>query len=267
MRKLTQEETTIALSGYGLDRPSGLGFALADGARNTLYDWHAHDYHQLLYATAGATWIETMHGRHVLPIGRAAWIPAYTRHRTLISHVDGASLYFSPDAVADSSDRIRIVVAPPMMREMILHAMRWPLGASDTDPVAASFFQTLIFLCAEWLESELPLFLPRADHPAIARAMDYASADPGMATQGGAMAAACLSERTFRRLFLRESGMSWQAWLTQLRILHAMSALLEGQRITDVAIDVGYASLSAFARAFTQLTGESPSSFRRRNRG
>ncbi|HEX7855818.1 MAG TPA: helix-turn-helix transcriptional regulator [Sphingobium sp.] len=266
MRSLTPEETIKALDTYGLTTPRGIGFAFADRAQNTLYDWHTHDYHQLIHATAGASWIETQQGRHVLPVGRAAWIPAHTPHRTLIAHADGASLYFAPDTLPDTSGRIRILVAPPVMREMILHAMRWPLGAAEDDPVAASFFQTLALLCAEWLESELPLFLPRADHPAIVRAMDYASADPAAANQRDAVAAARLSERTFRRLFEREAGMGWQAWLAQLRILHAMGELIDGGRVTDVAANVGYASLSAFAKAFAQLTGESPSSFRQRNR-
>jgi AraC-like DNA-binding protein len=44
----------------------------------------------------------------------------------------------------------------------------------------------------------------------------------------------------------------------------AMELLTEGRRVTDVAADVGYASLSAFATAFTKLAGEAPMSFRQR---
>ncbi len=252
------------LHDHGLDRPRGPGFAFRDRARNTFYDWHAHDYHQLIYALAGATRIETEGARYLLPTGRAAWIPAGVRHRTLISDIEGASIYFAPDAVPDQAKRIRILVATPVMREMILHALRWPLGASDTDPVAASFFHTLALMSQDWLESELPLALPRANHAGLARAMDQAIADPGAATLPAALAAARLSERTFRRLFLRETGISWQAWLGQARILAAMALLTEGQRVTDVAADVGYASLSAFAKAFAQLTGETPTVFRSR---
>ncbi len=267
MKTLDPEETRQALADYGLDRPRGLAFAFDDPARNVAYDWHSHPYHQLIHAMRGATWIETASGRHVLPAGRAAWIPAGTRHRTLIGGDEGASLYFSPQAVADASGRIRILIAGPMMREMILYAMRWPLGAGEDDPLAVSFFHTLSLLCRDWLQSELPLFLPRADHPAIVRAMDRASADPGAATLATALDAARMAERSFRRLFRQQTGMSWQAWRGQLRLLHAMGALCEGQRITDVAADAGYNSLSAFAKAFTRLTGESPSDFRRRHRG
>ncbi len=264
MRSLNNAETWDALHAHGLDRPAGVGFAFLDRARNVFYDWHAHDYHQLIYAGDGPTQIETARGRHVLPTGRAAWIPAGTRHRTLICDANGTSLYFSPAAVSDPSDRVRILIATPLMREMILHATRWPLGASEADPLAGSFLQTLALMCGEWLEAELPLFLPGAAHPAILRAMDYAAADLAGATQAGAIQAAAVSERSFRRLFAKEAGMGWQAWLGQARILMAMGLLTEGMRVTDVAADVGYASLSAFAAAFAKLAGETPVSFRQR---
>lgn len=265
MRALDGEETQGILRSYGLDRPTGVGFAFLNPARNIFYDWHAHEYHQLIYAIDGPTQIETEHGRYVLPEGRAAWIPSGTRHRTLVTNANGVSLYFSPSAVCDTSSRIKILIATPLMREMILFATRWELGASHMDLLAESFLQALALLCRDQPESEILLFLPRATHRAIGRAMDYATADLGAATQPGALAAAALSERTFRRLFLRETGLSWQAWLGQARILMAMGLLTKGRRVTDVAADVGYSSLSAFAKAFSRFSGEKPSQFRRRH--
>lgn len=265
MKALDRQQTLDFLKAHGLDRPSGVGFAFVDPGRQIFYDWHTHAYHQLIYAAGGPTQIETERGRHVLPHGRAAWIPAMTRHRTLITASEGASLYFSPETVQDVSSRVRILVGNPLMREMILFATRWPLGASETDPLAQSFMRTLALLCGDWLEIELALFLPSSAHPAIGRAMDYAAADLAGATQAGAAAAAALSERSFRRLFPQEAGVGWQAWLGQARIQMAMGLLIEGRRVTDVAADVGYASLSAFAKTFAQLTGEAPAQFRQRH--
>lgn len=264
MKALTSDETSGAIRSYGLDRPVGVGFAFLDPLRNTFYDWHSHAYHQLLYALDGPTQIETARGRHLLPLGRAAWVPAGVRHRTLIADARILSLYFSPEAVDDAQSRVRILLASPLMREMILHTMRWPLGASETDPLAASFLHTLGLLCGQWLEAELPLFLPGAAHPSICRAMDQATANLAEASQAAAIATAAMSERSFRRAFTQETGMSWQSWLAQARILQAMALLAEGARVTDVAADVGYASLSAFAQAFAKLAGEQPAQFRAR---
>ncbi|ARS27495.1 AraC family transcriptional regulator [Sphingomonas sp. KC8] len=264
MKTLNPAETEQVLESYGLTTPAGTGFDFRDPMRAVHYGWHAHPYHQLLYAISGTTQIETHAARLFLPPGRAAWIPAGLRHRTLISDVDGASLYFAPEAVPQPGARLRILIATPIMREMILHALRWPQGTSAADPLAQSFFATLALLCGEWLESELPLSLPRATSPAITRAMDRAIADPATMTQADALAAAHMSERSFRRAFSSETGMSWQAWLGQARILAAMALLAQGQRVTDVAADVGFQSLSAFAKAFARLTGEVPTEYRRR---
>lgn len=265
MRVLTAEETDNALQRHGLDQPSGIGFAFRDTDPHQFYDWHAHAYHQLLYASDGAAQIETVQGRYLLPRARAAWIPAGTQHRTLISSVEGTSIFLSPTVVRDSSRRARIIVADPLMREMMLFAGRWEKGAAELDPLARSFLSTLALLCERWLEEELPLFLPRTDHPAIARAMDQALAAPGTACLADAIQAAALSERTFRRTFAREAGIGWQTWLTHARILKAMALLAEGQRVTAVSAEVGYESLSAFAKAFAALTGEAPARFRERH--
>lgn len=264
MQTLNALETRNALHAYGLDRPSGVGFAFVDAARDVLYDWHAHDYHQLIYATGGPAQIETRRGRHILPQGRAAWIPAETLHRSMVTG-GVASLYFSPDAIEDETRHVRILIGSRLMQGMILHAVRWPLGASESDPLADSFLRTLALLCGEWLESELPLFLPSAQHPSIRRAMDYALADLSTVSLSKAVAIAAQSERTFRRSFARETGMTWQAWLAQARIQMAMGFLIRGRRVSDVAIEVGYSSLSAFAKAFGQIAGEGPAQFRQRH--
>jgi AraC-like DNA-binding protein len=186
------------------------------------------------------------------------------RHRTLVTDFDGTSLYFPRTAVPTPGNRVRILVADALMREMALYAMRWPRGAAQKSAIATSFFKTLSLLCGQWLESELPLSLPSATHPGLTRAMDHALHALGTTTQASACKDAGMSERTFRRMFLAETGITWQAWLTQARILSAMPFLAEGRRVIDVAGDVGYQSLSAFAKAFFQLTGENPLQYRKR---
>jgi AraC-like DNA-binding protein len=264
MRTLDQSATRLALDDFGLTRPSGRGFSFRDPDRAVFYDWHDHPYHQLIYAVAGTIQIETDAARYLLPCGRAAWIPAGQSHRTLVHEADTASLYFAPEAVPEGAGRIRILAASPVMREMILHALRWPQQVAESDPVARSFFATLALMCGEWLASELPLSLPAARHPGIVRAMDLAAIDPGAIDLERACRAAGMSERSFRRAFVRETGMGWQAWLTQLRVMRAMGMLADGGRVTDAAAEVGYASLSAFAKAFATLAGEAPAAYRAR---
>lgn len=149
----------------------------------------------------------------------------------------------------------------------MFHALRWPDGAQHPGPLAQSFFQTLTLLCQDAIQGEgsSDFILPRATHPALVRAMDAALMDPGRASLGGTLKEAGMSERSFRRHFGRETGMSWQQWITQARLFHAATLLARGQRVTDVAAETGYASLSAFAQAFSRLLGTSPGVFRNRS--
>lgn len=74
-----------------------------------------------------------------------------------------------------------------------------------------------------------------------------------------------LSRFHFCRAFKESTGLSPHAWLRQQRVEHAMSMLRNTDAsIVSVAVELGYASHTAFAAAFRKLTGETPSDWRRR---
>ena len=60
-----------------------------------------------------------------------------------------------------------------------------------------------------------------------------------------------------QRLFLRHTGMTFGRW--RQRLLAAMERLARGERVLDVALDLGYESPSAFAAMFRKALGEPPS--------
>ena len=41
---------------------------------------HAHDWHQLIYASEGVMWVHTAQGDWVVPPNRAVWVPAGVEH-------------------------------------------------------------------------------------------------------------------------------------------------------------------------------------------
>jgi transcriptional regulator GlxA family with amidase domain len=74
-----------------------------------------------------------------------------------------------------------------------------------------------------------------------------------------------LSERSLRRRFRADAGISWRSYLLQSRLLRAMVLLAEpGPTVLDVATRVGFESVSAFTRTFALHVGETPSAYRRR---
>jgi AraC-like DNA-binding protein len=70
--------------------------------------------------------------------------------------------------------------------------------------------------------------------------------------------AAGASRRTLTRLFVRDTGMSFDHWRTQVRRCAALPLLAEGQPVSRVAHSVGYATASAFLAAFRRTVGTTP---------
>ena len=62
-----------------------------------------------------------------------------------------------------------------------------------------------------------------------------------------------MSRRTFTRLFRAQTGASFAAWRQQVCLQAAIARLTQGQSVTRVALDLGYASPSAFASAFRRV--------------
>jgi AraC-like DNA-binding protein/quercetin dioxygenase-like cupin family protein len=228
--------------------------------------WHFHRLHQLEYAVSGLVEVRTAAGRYLLPPAQAAWIPAGVEHQSVIhSAVRTISVFFEPGVIPDAAGRVRVLGVAPLLREMIGHAVRWPIARRQRDPAADRFFAVLADVVGESLERERPLRLPASAHPIVTAATGYAAAHLDTVTVPELSRAVGVSERTLRRLFAAELGLSCRDYLIQARLIQGMVLLAEpGQTVLGAAIAVGFASGSAFARAFTQRCGESPAAYRRR---
>ena len=74
---------------------------------------------------------------------------------------------------------------------------------------------------------------------------------------------AYLSEAHFIRLFRATFGETPHRYLQRRRVERAMFLLVETKRdITEICLEVGFTSLGTFSRTFSEIVGESPSSFR-----
>jgi AraC-like DNA-binding protein len=67
-----------------------------------------------------------------------------------------------------------------------------------------------------------------------------------------------MSERTLTRFMQREIGLTFGQWRSQLNILMAVEQLLSGSSVQNVALDLGYDSVSAFISMFKKVLGKSP---------
>ena len=216
-------------------------------------DWHSHDLHQIEYAFEGIAEVETDGAHYLLPPQQAVWIPAGLTHRTTLKHVRSVAVFFDPAMVEGANDRVRILAATPLIREMIVHAARWPIGRQSSDQIADAFFEALALLVVDWLAHETPLCLPTSNDPVLRAVMDFTNANLADASIVAVCAAVGISERTLRRQFGAETGMTWRQYVLQSRLMRSMALLTDpGRTVIDVATEIGFESVSAFTRAFVR---------------
>src|SRR5579859_2383364 len=76
-------------------------------------------------------------------------------------------------------------------------------------------------------------------------------------------AIACVSEAHFIRTFRATFGETPHRYLQRRRVERAMFLLAQTRRdVTEICLEVGFTSLGTFSRTFSEILGESPTSFR-----
>ena len=223
------------------------------------------DRHYLMYCIKGAVRLELEGRRWVLPPSYAAWIPADTSLDVTISHkMTCCSVLFRPEFVSDLPPQSVVFTMTELARDMIHHCRRWGPECTVFDDHARHFFQAMALTCTELARRPSDVWTPMGRSEAVKRAIafteDHLERDIALADVAGA---AHLSERSLMRRYADEVGMSWRQSLRRLRMIRAVELLSnEEEPIVQVALQVGYASLSAFNKAFREFSGHTPSAFR-----
>ena len=223
----------------------------ADYPRGELIEPHAHELAQLVFAKVGIMRVCTAAGAWVVPPERALWMPAGVEHwihcRTAVAM---RTVYLDP-AITALGAAAAVLAVSALLREVILRLVEG--GPGDRAAL-------LTLLVGELVATPVaPLHLPEPRDPRLRRVCAALMADPGGARPLAAHArTAGASARTLMRLFAAETGMTFRAWQRRLRLLEALERLAAGAPVTTVALDLGYASPSAFIAAFRLALGVTP---------
>ena len=219
---------------------------------------HAHDWHQLIYASAGLLTVWTARGSWIVPPLWAVWVPAGIAHSIRFAGESALrTLYLRPDWAGSLAHGCRAVAIPPLLRELILEATR--IGMLDRrEPVEASL-ATLILDALEGSRPP-PFDLPQPTSPKLRLAAERIARGEG-GTTAALAGAAGMGRRTFERRFLAETGMSPALWRRHALLLASVERLAAGAPVKAVAAAAGYASPSAFVAAFRKRFGVTPSRY------
>ena len=215
--------------------------------------WHSHGRGQLLFAVAGSIRINLPNATSILPPIRVAWIPSGMLHRvTIRSEVDYRSIYLDEAYVAPPFAGLAIVAMTPLLREVFERISFLPFDTDWSQGAA----RNLLAVCLDELATARhePMLLTVPSDPRVAQ-LDIEALPPELEVLSQRVGA---SARTISRIFRRETGMSYQVWRQNWRLLRAVDLLASGLSISLVASELGFASDSAFIAFFRQMTGETP---------
>ncbi|HTI72303.1 MAG TPA: helix-turn-helix domain-containing protein [Candidatus Limnocylindria bacterium] len=107
-----------------------------------------------------------------------------------------------------------------------------------------------------------------AEPPMIVRAKQYIHEHQGEdITLGQVAKAVNISSFYFCKMFRKVTGVNFTDYVSRVRIEKARNLLLNPQlRVSEIAFEVGFQSLTHFNRVFKKITGESPTQYRSRIR-
>lgn len=213
---------------------------------------------QLAYAARGVMTVATEHGSWVVPPHRAVWVPSGVQHRVEMSgRVVVRSVFFRRGMTRQRMPRqCRAVSVPPLLRELILEATRVGLLHRDV-PEEARLARVMVDQLATLPVA--PLQLPMPTEARARRAAEFIVerlGEAGVIERAARHAGG--TRRTLERLFVEQTAMTLGRWRQRARLIEALRRLARGLSVTEVALDVGYASPSGFIAAFRSELGTTP---------
>jgi len=217
---------------------------------------HRHEWHQLVYARVGAMTVQAGRSSWMTPPGKAVFVPAGQLHSIRMwGNVAIRSLYF-PASLQLAYNDCCVLSVTPLLRELILRVIE--LGSLDSRVASDGILLNILLDELQRTPIE-PLMLPLpADPRALAVARHVLASPAGAETLDDLAHLYGSARRTLERLFSRETGFSFGLWRQKARMLDSLRLLAEGSSVTEVSLETGYTSVSAFIAAFRETFGRTP---------
>jgi AraC-like DNA-binding protein len=226
---------------------------------------HSHQRGQLVALTHGLLIVETERQRWMFPSGRCAWTPPNCQHAARsVGGAAGAMVDLSPE-MCRGLPRTPCVFNSSELLFAIVHRMvDWDLR-QPLNPAKKHLITTLRDEIRQPDQQPLRLIIPREER--LARVADALLNDVADDRTLDAWAqVAGMARRTFMRAFSAQAGMSFGRWRQQARLFAALEMLAQEKSVTEVAIAVGYDSVSAFIEMFRTMLGATPQAYFRGGR-
>jgi AraC-like DNA-binding protein len=245
------------LSGYDPKPGSSISTLAYDYPPNYFVDEHSHGSDQLIHAVRGVMEVSSGQSSWLIPPQFAIWIPERMPHQIRMrGEVSMRTLYLRRTIARRMPHQAFVLQVSPLLRELIVEAVR--IGQLRPRKTLHRSLQALIVSELE-RAAPIPSFvtLPR-DTRALAVAEAVMSNRDGAASLAVLSRSAGASVRTVERAFRRDTGLSFESWRRQFRLMRAIGLLVEGRSVKEVAFEIGYRQPSAFVQMFRATLGATP---------
>ncbi|MET3528060.1 AraC family transcriptional regulator [Phenylobacterium koreense] len=240
-----------------LGSPTPLTVRVQSLAPRTYFPEHSHHWGQVAYAISGVLSVNIPGRSFVISPRQAVWLPAGVSHR--VGSLMGAefrSLWISTSVTGDLPVDPAVFSVGPLLRALIAEAAA--LQETDDDP---DYRDRVTGLVLDQLRRAraLPAALPWPRTTMLAQVCEAIYADPTDSRSAEEWSAQLgISARTLTRRFEADLGMSLRTWRRRMRLFKSIELLGGDMDITQIALELGYASSSAFTYAFRTAIGVSP---------
>src|ERR1700761_1964189 len=219
--------------------------------------FHRHRKAQCVMAVSGVLTCEAEGGIWIVPPQAAVWVPPGVEHRIpLAGSVEGYNAFIEPAAARGLPCACCTIAATPLLRELLVRTAQYPADVPEggmESRVASLLLEEIAI--AEVGGMHLPM--PKDERlRAVFRSIVESPADRGTLVAWAKRHA--MSERTFSRLVVAETGMSFGRWRQQLGIILAIQRMAEGASVRQGARALGFESVGSFVTMFRKALGTSP---------
>jgi len=233
-------------------------------AMNSIIKKHRHNWGQFIYANQGVLTVTTTNARYIVPPEQGVWITPETNHEvTAISPVELTSFYFDNVLLKDLPQECCVLCVSDFLKNLIVEAKNIGKDYSwqETDGRLLRLIRDRISSAAN-----VTFQLPSPRDPKLLSILNKLQSQPSNRNtleQWGNILGA--SARSLSRSFKKETGLSYSEWRQRLYIQMAITLISKGESISNISLDLGYESSSAFIHMFKNKTGITPGLFLQQN--
>lgn len=215
---------------------------------------HSHAEGQFFMLLRGTAVYVTEFGEWLMTPQHPCWVPPRVAHGVRSrGEIEGIVVLASEEYCASMPDDIAIIKTNPLIDALLEKMSRSDINSESTKNLWNVLKDEI--LVAERDDLHLPV--PQDNRLRImAQLIVENPADCRNLAEWAATIN--LAQRSLIRKFRVETGMSFVAWRQRARVIQAIRLLSSGNSVTEVALAVGYDSLSAFISVFKQITGAAP---------